>query len=122
METLHPLSFNPPIVGKFYELYRLTHRWQMNFAKPQRYSLGTKLCSLLLDSLAEIYYLNALPNSLKANRLLLLAARNDTIKILWRLALDTKTINFYQYETAQSILQTTGKMIGGWIKFSKEHA
>jgi hypothetical protein len=110
---------NIPLVGKFYELYRLSYLWLKNFPKKQRYTLGERIETAILDNLSEIFYLNNLPNSLKENHLLILSAKNEIVKIHFRLALDIGVLNFNKYANAQAILQETGKMIGGWIKFSR---
>ena len=39
------------------------------------------------------------------------------LKVLIRLAHDTRTIDQPQYLELQAILQEIGKMVGGWIKF-----
>lgn len=107
----------PAIAGKFYQLYRVAFGWFKLFPKKERYSLGEKTENAILDALTEIYYLNQLPNPLKENRLLILSAKNDLIKTFFRLALDLRVLEFGRYEQAQTLLQETGKMIGGWIKF-----
>lgn len=119
MDNLHNSADNIPLVGKFYELYRLSYSWLQNFPKKERYTLGEKIETAILDNLSEIYYLNNLPNALKENHLLILSAKNEIVKILFRLALDVKALDLNKYANAQALLQETGKMIGGWIKFSR---
>ena len=40
----------------------------------------------------------------------------DLLKVLIRLAKETRTIDANQYIAIQEIIQETGRMIGGWIK------
>lgn len=119
MDNLHNFASNIPLVERFYELYRLSYSWLNNFPKKERYTLGERIETAILDNLSEIYYLNNLPNALKENHLLILSAKNEVVKILFRLALDVKVLDFNKYANVQAILQETGKMIGGWIKFSR---
>jgi hypothetical protein len=108
-----PNRFNLP--DKFYGLYLLTSRWLKKFPKPERYTLGERLENSILDALTEIYFLNQLPDAFKETHLLAVSAKNETAKILFRLALDTGALELGQYAQAQAVLQETGKMLGGWI-------
>lgn len=119
MDNLHKFNSNIPLAGKFYELYRLSYSWLNGFPKKERYTLGEKIENAILDNLTEIFYLNNLPNALKENHLLILSAKNEIVKTLFRLALDIKVLDFAKYAQAQAMLQENGKMIGGWIKFIK---
>ena len=40
----------------------------------------------------------------------------DVLKVLFRLAKDTRTIDSKQYLAIQTPIQEIGKMVGGWIK------
>lgn len=117
MNNHHNSAGSIPLVGKFYELYLISYVWLKNFPKKERYTLGERIETAILDNLSEIYYLNNLPDAIKENHLLILSAKNETVKILFRLALDIKVLDFNKYANAEAILQETGKMIGGWIKY-----
>jgi hypothetical protein len=108
-------SFNLP--DKFYELYRLTNRWLRKFPKPERYTIGERLENSLLDILTEIYFLNQLPDAFKENHLLIASAKNETAKILFRLATEIGVLESGKYTEAALILVETGKMLGGWINY-----
>jgi len=44
----------------------------------------------------------------------------DLLKILLRLAKDSQSMNEKNYLDLQTILQEIGKMLGGWIKSTKQ--
>lgn len=108
-----------PLTAKFYSLYRLTYLWLKRFPKKERYTLGENLENTILELLTDIHFTNQLPNAMKEPQILKLNAQNETLKILFRLAQDIKTINLQQYLVAQSHLQETGRMLGGWLKFAR---
>jgi hypothetical protein len=108
-----------PLTAKFYSLYRLIYLWLKHFPKKERYTLGENLERTILELLTGISFTNQLPNALKEPQIMKLSAQNETLKILFRLAQDIKVLNLQQYLTAQSHLQETGRMLGGWLKFAR---
>lgn len=119
MENFHNNQLNIPLANKLYLLYKTTYKYLKQFPKKERYTLGKKIENNILSMLTETYYINQLLNCLKEEKLLFLNAKNETTKLLFRLARENSAINDKQYLTAQSFLQETGKMIGGWIKYLK---
>lgn len=64
----------------------------------------------------------AIPQS--SNKLLILqkmSVKLDLLKILVRLSKDTQAISDKNYLKLQGYLQEIGKMLGGWIKSSKQN-
>jgi hypothetical protein len=87
--------------------------------KQERYSLGVKIDSTLLNFLEHAYYINHLPDILKENELLKLSAQNELLILLFRIGHENAVFNMQQYLTAENYLIENGKMIGGWIKYLK---
>jgi hypothetical protein len=46
----------------------------------------------------------------------IISSKLDLLKVFIRLAQETRTIDQAQYLSVQTLLQTIGKMLGGWIK------
>lgn len=69
--------------------------------------------------MADIFTANQLPDPLKENQLLKINSQNETLKLLYRLAYETKIIETKDYLALESLLQEIGKMLGGWIKYLK---
>lgn len=49
-----------------------------------------------------------------------MSVKIDLLKILLRLAKDTKALSSGRYIELQSALQEIGKMLGGWLRASKK--
>ena len=46
----------------------------------------------------------------------------DLLKVLLRLSKDTKALNNNSYLALQATLQEIGKMLGGWIRATKQNS
>jgi len=103
-------------VGKTFDFYKQLHLWIHLFPKVERFSLGVKLEDSALELLEGFLNANQLPNSLKRNALNSLSAKLNMLRLLIRLALETRCIDEKKYLTLQSLLQEIGKMLGGWIR------
>jgi len=119
MENFHNNQLNIPLANKLFSLYKTTYKYLKYFPKKERYTLGEKIENNILEMLQKIYYINQLPDSLKEAELLKLNAKNEMLKLLFRLAHEIAILDETRYLTAQSFLQEIGKMIGGWIKYLK---
>lgn len=103
-------------MGKLFEFYRKLHEWIHLFPKIERFSLGERLQVTTLDLLEGLLKANQLPNSLKHQALLPLSAKLDLLRLLVRLAMETKCIDTTKYLILQGYLQEIGKMLGGWMR------
>lgn len=91
----------------------------ISFPKTKRYTLGQKLDNLTLEIFELLF---AFPLSVnKAETLQRISVKVDLLKILLRLAKDNQSLTEKKYLELQSILQEIGKMLGGWIKFTKQN-
>ena len=119
MNGFHNNQLNIPLTNEFFQIYKIIYQYLKHFPKKERYTLGEKIETLFLETIQEIFYLNQLPDPLKEKSLLKLNAKNETLKLLIRLAHEIKVLDIKQYLNIQEKLQKTGKMIGGWIKYLK---
>jgi len=110
-----------PVIKKPYELYGYTHKMILKFPKHERYSLGEKLETTILETIELIVLGNAQPKNFKDNYLLKANAKIETLKLLYRLGFDIKAVPDKCYLKTQEYLQETGRMIGGWIKYLKSN-
>jgi len=113
-------NFGPdiPLFTKLYELYSTVSSSLPSFPKTQRYTLGQRIEQTILDLLELLF---SIP--LAANRLTLLkrmSVKTDLLKTLLRLAKDTRSLPTGRYLELQAILQEIGKMLGGWIRATKQ--
>lgn len=88
------------------------------FPKTKRHTLGKKLDNLTLEIFELLF---SIPNSKnKAEVLNQISIKLDLIKILLRFAKDTQCLKNKNYLELQTVLQETGKMLGGWIRATKQ--
>jgi 23S rRNA-intervening sequence protein len=105
-----------PIFHKVYELYKLLYSYHCRVPKSQRYTLWQKCENttlILLEALIETSHQNGED---RLQSLYQISNKLDLLKVLIRLAKETRTIDTKQYLVIQEIIQEVGKMIGGWIK------
>lgn len=114
------VDFGPdiPIFTKLYELYKALSVVLPSFPKTQRYTLGTRLENMIIDILEMLF---SIPSSqTKSTVLKQMSIKLDLLKVLLRLAKDTRSISTNKYMELQTILQEIGKMLGGWMKATKQ--
>lgn len=114
------IEFGPdiPIFTKLYALYRALAETILSFPKTQRYSLGERLEGTVLDILELLFFVPISP--IKLETLRTMSVKVDLLKVLLRLAKDTKALSSGRYLTLQEMLQEIGKMLGGWIKATQQ--
>lgn len=103
-------------MGKTLSFFKQLHLWIHTFPKVERHSLGVKLETLTLEVTEDLLNANELPNSLKKPALQKVSAKVKLLKILVRLAHETKSIDQNKYLILQTSLQEIGRMLGGWIR------
>lgn len=105
-----------PIFHKLYDLYKLLHSYQGLIPKSQRYSLWLKCENTTLALLETVIEIGHKKGAEKLSSLYMVSDKIDMLKVFFRLAKDTHTIDCKQYMETQEIIQEVGKMVGGWIK------
>ncbi len=110
------LAFDIPIFTKTYELYKTYYQLLPNFPKKDRYALGLKCETALLDLLEGIILAGNLSRTEKLPTLKRVSVNVDLLKVLFRLLKDLKVIDIKKYLALEGSLQEIGKMLGGWIK------
>jgi hypothetical protein len=113
-------NFGPdiPLFTKLYELYSSISSSLSSFPKTQRYTLGGRIEQTIIDLLELLF---SIP--LATNRLIILkqmSVKTDLLKTLLRLAKDTHALSTGRYLELQTSLQEIGKMLGGWIRATKQ--
>lgn len=110
-----------PLFHKTYELYKVLHSYHERISKSQRYTLWQKCENTALVLLETILQAGYSKTEEKTELLYIISSKVDLLKVLIRLAKETRTLNPKQYLEVQTILQEIGKMVGGWLK-SVAHA
>jgi hypothetical protein len=105
-----------PIFHKIYDLYKLLHAYHQRIPKAERYTLWQKCENTTLALLEALIETSHSKGEERTEALYSISHRLDLLKVLIRLAKDTRTIDNQQYLEIQSMIQEIGKMVGGWIK------
>lgn len=106
-----------PIFARLYEFYSLLSQYLVSFPKIRRYTLGQKIDTLTLDIFELLFAVSYSENKVATFKKI--SIKLDLLKILIRLAKDNQSLTNKQYLSLQSLLQEIGKMLGGWIRASK---
>jgi hypothetical protein len=72
----------------------------------------------VLDILELLFFVPIAPT--KLDTLQTMSVKVDLLKVLLRLAKDTQAITSGRYLVLQEMLQEIGKMLGGWIRTTKQ--
>ncbi len=109
-----PRNNTPSVILKLEVAYALWHTYIIHFPKIHRYSLGTKIDTLLCDVIQ--YSSSALFVSKEQKVLHIQKAIQslDTAKILLRIANTAHIMETKQYIALTDKLIEIGKMLGGW--------
>ena len=105
-----------PIFHKIYDLYKLMHSYHRFIPKSERYTLWQKCENTTLALLEAVIETGHRKAEERLRSLYIISNKLDLLKVLIRLAKETRTINNTQYLQIQEIVQEIGKMTGGWIK------
>jgi len=103
----------------FHSLYRLYSGWYVRcqaMPKYDRFAIGQKTNLLILDMLTDCTRAYHTKDVFKKHELLQqVSSTLESLKILIRLAKDVKAIDQKCYIYYETELQSTGRMLGGWI-------
>jgi len=109
-----------PIFIKLYDFYKNLTPVITAFPKTKRYTLGQKLDNITLDILELLFSVPASKD--KVDILQQISTKIDLIKVLLRLAKDSQAIQNNKYLGLESILQEIGRMLGRWIRSTKQNS
>lgn len=88
--------------------------------KKDKYSVGLRLQDITLDLIEVIFRASNASGKEKVIPLEKAGAKVDLIKLLIRLTYEIKAIDQKKYLSLEEQLQEIGKMIGGWLKYSRQ--
>ena len=101
-------------------MYKLFSQFLTIFPKGKRYTLGQKIDQLLLEIIELIITAGYWAREQKLPVLQKVSIKLDVIKILLRLANETKCLDNSNYQQTISHILEIGRMLGGWIKTVKQ--
>lgn len=113
-------EFDIPIFKKMYDLYKSVHHIRASVPKQNRYSLWQRCEDTSLDVIEGILQAASMSRSEKVPILNNLSTKLNLLRVFIRLSYDIKSIDAKKYATLQEIIDEVGRMLGGWIRSSKE--
>jgi len=113
-------EFDIPIFKKIYELYRNFYSFRNSIPKQDRYTLWQKCENILLDSLENILLASQMSKAEKLPVLEKASTKLNLFRIFVRLSKEVKIIDSKKYVLLQEDIDEVGRMLGGWIKSTKE--
>ena len=108
-----------PLIAKLFVIYEKAHRIIATIPKYERYTLGEKIESAILETLELIVIANSASKFEKERYLSKANAKIETLKLLCRIGLNCKIIEHCVYLEFESDLQEAGRMTQGWIKYAR---
>lgn len=109
-----------PIFKKTYDLYKEFYNLRLSVPKQDRYTLWQKCESLLIEVLEGILFASQQSKMEKLPTLEKTSVRLNFLRICIRLMKDVKAIDAKKYIIIEANLDEIGRMLGGWIKSTKE--
>jgi len=113
-------EFDIPIFKKTYDLYRQFHHLRNKAAKQDRFTIYLKTENILLEIIEGILEASELSKNEKLPILKKTSLNLNLLRVFVRLLKDTKSIDLKSYALLEENIDEIGRMLGGWIKSTKE--
>jgi hypothetical protein len=109
-----------PIFKKSYDLYKVFYDLRLTVPKQDRYTLWQKCENLLIDVLEGIIFASHQSKLDKLPTLDKTSVKLNFLRVCIRLMKDIKAIDTKKYIIIEANLDEVGRMLGGWIKSTKQ--
>lgn len=109
-----------PIFKKSYDLYKEFYNLRLTVPKQDRYTLWQKCENLLIEVLEGILFASQQTKSDKLPTLEKTSTKLNFLRVCIRLMKDIRAIDAKKYIIIEANLDEIGRMLGGWIKSTKE--
>ncbi len=113
-------SLDIPIFKKTYDFMKEFYVFEFDFPKKDRYVLGQRCEEYILQILEGIMLAAQTGKIQKLPILESVSNKLDLLKVFVRLANDLDVLSDNRYIVCQNHIQEIGKMLGGWIKSTRE--
>jgi len=114
-----PNQFGLSIIQKLIQGYKLWHEYLPDFPKDSKYTLGTKIDSLLLEVIEGIIKASISDKLEKLISLKNASVKLDLLKFFLQISWEIKSLDNKKYIKLSEKLDEIGRMLGGWIKSLK---
>jgi hypothetical protein len=112
--------FDISIIHKTYKFYLKLYLLNQSLPKKDRYCLGVKAENLSLEILEKLFEANSKSGNSRLETLNKVDLKLKILQTIIRLCWEVKALDEKKYIQLQEILQEVGRMLGGWIKTTKQ--
>ena len=105
-----------PILQKLIVVYKLWHGYWSHFDKLTRYSLGSSIDALFIETIRNIFIASHKTRDRKEIYLTKASDEFDLLKFFLQIAWEVGTLNDKKYISLSEHLTEIGRMLGGWLK------
>ena len=113
-------EFDIPIFKKTYDLFKQFHAIRNKVPKQDRYTIFLKCENSLIEVIEGILKAGQLRKDEKLPVLKDTSVSLSLLRVFVRLMKDIKTIDLKNYAKFESDIDEIGRMLGGWIKSTRE--
>ncbi len=119
LNTSHSQKSTPPlrilpVVEKLISAYKLWQTFLRLFPKENKYSLGEKIDTLLIESIEAALTATFLAPEHKRAFVHRAIVKRDTAQVLLRIAWELKSLDSKKYAALSVLLVEAGRQLGGW--------
>ncbi len=109
-----------PIFKKTYDLYKNFYTHRADIPRQDRYTLWQRSENCILDVLEGVLFASQLSKEEKLPVLERTSVKLNFLRVFIRLMKDVKAIDTKRYISFETDVDEIGRMLGGWIRSSKE--
>jgi len=113
-------EFDMPIFKAAYSLYREFYSIRSSVSKQDRYTIYLRVENSMLEIIEGILLASQQSKIQKLPTLEKISINLNFLRVLIRLMKDVKAIDIKKYATLETSVDEIGRMLGGWIKSTKE--
>ncbi|MCX6809709.1 MAG: diversity-generating retroelement protein Avd [Candidatus Berkelbacteria bacterium] len=113
-------EFDMPIFKKTYSLYKEFYGIRSSVSKQDRYTVYLRVENSMLEIIEGILLASQQTKIEKSPTLEKVSLNLNFLRVLIRLMKDVKAIDIKKYSTLEESIDEIGRMLGGWIKSTKE--
>ncbi len=113
-------DFDIPIFKRTYDLYKTFYGYRDGIQKQDRHTIWQKCENIILEILEGILLASQAYKSEKLPILERVSVKLNVLRVFLRLMKDVKIIDNKKYTTLEGLVDEIGRMLGGWIKSSRD--
>ncbi len=103
-----------PVLQKLKTTYIQWYAYYQDLPKSHRYSLGTRVDTLFVETMEAIAVASFLSRAEKQPYVRLAIRKLDTLKVFLSVLWETKSLDNKKYAALSVPIEEVGRMLGGW--------